>query len=135
MRALLSHCDFIEYKPVRKETKNAEEATENKLYRYEEILVVFVSIESKDREEDVDKMSTEIETVSKRIGVNRVLVYPFAHLSNNLAKPEEAFRLTKLLIKKLEEKNFEVFHAPFGWAKELHIKVKGHPLAENLRVV
>jgi len=134
MRALLSHCDFIEFKPIRKEVKIAKDV-EIKNYRYEEILVAFVAIEKEDNEEKVEKMVSEIEIVAKRIGVNRILVYPFAHLSNNLASPQIAQELMEKLIQKLKEKNFEVYSAPFGWAKELHLKVKGHPLAENLRVV
>ncbi|MEM5820711.1 MAG: threonyl-tRNA synthetase editing domain-containing protein [Candidatus Aenigmatarchaeota archaeon] len=134
MRVLLSHCDFIEFKPVRKEVKSAEDV-EIKTYRYEDILVAFTAIERNDNEEKTEKMVSEIEIVAKRIGVNRILVYPFAHLSNELAKPDEAKKLIKTLIEKLKERNFEVYDAPFGWAKELHIKIKGHPLAENLRVV
>lgn len=134
MRALLSHCDFIEFKPIRKEVKNAKDV-EIKNYRHEEILVAFIAIEKEDNEEKVEKMISEIEIVAKRIGVNRILVYPFAHLSNNLASPQIAQELMEKLIQKLKEKNFEVYSAPFGWSKELHLKVKGHPLSENLRVV
>ncbi|MEM7818197.1 MAG: threonyl-tRNA synthetase editing domain-containing protein [Candidatus Aenigmatarchaeota archaeon] len=134
MRVLLSHCDFIEFKPIRKEVKIAEDV-EIKSYRYEEILVAFTAIEKDDNEEKIEKMCNEIKIVANRIGINSVLIYPFAHLSNNLAKPEIAIRLIKLLGEKLKNENMKVYFAPFGWAKELHIKVKGHPLAESLRVI
>ncbi|MEM0480774.1 MAG: threonyl-tRNA synthetase editing domain-containing protein [Candidatus Aenigmatarchaeota archaeon] len=133
MRALLTHCDFIEYKPVTKELKSAKDV-EIKNYRFEEILVVFVAIEKEDNEEKIEKMVEEIKIVANRIKVNKVLVYPFAHLSNNLAEPSKAEKLVNLLYEKLKN-FFEAYIAPFGWAKELHIKVKGHPLAENLRVI
>ena len=29
----------------------------------------------------------------------------------------------------------DVHRAPFGWTKAFEIKVKGHPLAENYRIV
>jgi len=133
MKVLLSHCDFIEYKPVRKEWKNAENI-EIKTYRFEEILVAFTCIEEDDNEEKVEKMVEEIKIVCNRIKVNRILIYPFAHLSNKLAKPEVALKLISFLYEKLKN-YFECYLAPFGYSKELHVKIKGHPLAEQLRVV
>ncbi|MEM5820299.1 MAG: threonyl-tRNA synthetase editing domain-containing protein [Candidatus Aenigmatarchaeota archaeon] len=134
MRVLLSHCDFIEFKPTRKELKDAEDV-EIKVSRYEEILVAFTCIEKDDNKEKTLKMVKEIENVANRIGVKKILIYPFAHLSNNLANPNEAKKLINVLGEELKKINFEVYFAPFGWSKELHIKIKGHPLAENLRIL
>ena len=130
MRLFLAHCEFIEYKPIMKEIKYAENS-EKRVYRFENVLVVFTCIEKDDNEEKVEKASMEIKSSLKDLGINKVLVYPFAHLSNNLKKPSEALELIKLFVKKMEELNIEVYKAPFGWTKELHLKIKGHPLAER----
>ena len=47
MRVLQFHSDFIEYTPMEKEIRNAEEA-EKKTVRYENIVVIFTSIEKED---------------------------------------------------------------------------------------
>ena len=133
MRVLLTHADFIEFKPTVKELRSADEV-EKKLYRYEELVVAFTAIEQGD-ENKIDQMINEIKTALSRIGVKKILVYPFAHLSNNLAKPGTAKELLQKFIEKLKNEGYEVYKAPFGWTKALHIKVKGHPLAEQLRTV
>jgi threonyl-tRNA synthetase len=133
MRVLLSHCNFIEYKPIKKEWKNAKDV-EIKNYRFEEILVAFTCIEEDDNEEKIEKMVEEIKIACNRIKINKILIYPFAHLSNKLAKPEIALKLINLFYERLKN-YFECHLAPFGYSKELHIKIKGHPLAEQLRVV
>jgi len=130
MRILALHCDFVKYEPIEKEVKIAEEA-EKKPVLIKEVLLLLTAIESKDNEETLIKMKQNLERVIKEIGVKRILIYPFAHLSTDLKKPSEAL----VLINKMKEefsKIIETHKAPFGWNKSLEIKVKGHPLAERL---
>lgn len=133
MKILLTHADFIEFEPTIKELKLADDV-EKKLYRYENIVVAFTAIEEGD-ENKIDIAVKEVKIALSRIGVNTILVYPFAHLSNNLAKPLKAKEIMNKLIQNLELEGFKVYKAPFGWTKALHIKVKGHPLAEQLRTI
>jgi threonyl-tRNA synthetase len=70
-----------------------------------------------------------------KLKVNRILIYPYAHLSNTLAKPVEALKVIKVMEKSAKELGFETYRTPFGWNKKFSISIKGHPLAEQFRVV
>ena len=68
-----------------------------------------------------------------KIGCKKLLLYPYAHLSSNLAKPSVAVSLLKEMESSSSE--LEVSHSPFGWTKSYKLQVKGHPLAESSKVV
>ena len=132
MKLLLIHADYIEYE-VKKKTKIAE-PFEGKGARIEEALVVFTAVEKGDDEKVVDKAVEEIEDVAKKVGAERIVIYPYAHLSSNLADAETGLNILKKLEEKLS-KNFEVHRAPFGWYKAFRISCKGHPLSELSREI
>jgi len=133
MRILQMHADWIEYEPIRKEIAEAEEV-EKKKYRLEEILVLFVSVEDGDSEDLAVKAINEVKEFLKNLKVNKVLIYPFVHLSNNPAKPNEALKIIKEMEAHARKMELEIYRAPFGWNKGLAIKVKAHPLAEQSKV-
>ncbi len=126
MRLLLIHADYIEYE-VKEKTKLAEDF-EGRGDRIDEVLVVFTSVEKVDNEEVVKKAAEEIKDVASKIGAKKILIYPYAHLSSNLADSETAISLLRAL--EAELKDFEVKRAPFGWYKAFRISCKGHPLSE-----
>lgn len=131
MRILQLHCDSIEYTPTKKEIRSAEEITpESK--RLDEVVVAFVAIENGDDSEIAQKAISEIKSSMGKVGCKKLLLYPYAHLSSNLAAPSTALSL----LKEMESlaSDLEVSHAPFGWTKSYNVKVKGHPLAESSKV-
>jgi threonyl-tRNA synthetase len=132
MRILQLHSDYIEYKPVQKEIAMAEEA-EKKPVRLEEIVVLFTAVEEGDNSAMGQKAMDEVYAFLEKLKVNRVIIYPYAHLSGNLAKPTEALKVVKAMEVYAKEKGIETFRAPFGWNKQFTISVKGHPLAEQSR--
>uniref|UniRef100_A0A7C3UCX5 Threonine--tRNA ligase n=1 Tax=Geoglobus ahangari TaxID=113653 RepID=A0A7C3UCX5_9EURY len=132
MKILLIHADYIEYE-VKKKTKFAE-SYEGSGERVDEALVVFVSVEKGDNENVVDQAVKEITDVAEKVNAKRVVLYPYAHLSSDLANPENAVEILKLMKKKLSEK-FEVHRSPFGWYKAFKISCKGHPLSELSREI
>jgi len=125
------HVDFIEYKPVKKEIADAEE-TQPRAVKEEE-LVLFTAFEAGDDEELVKKAVSETKAFLSKLGTNRVMIYPFAHISQNLARPSEALSLLLSMENEASGQGLETMRAPFGWTKALQIKVKGHPLAEMSR--
>jgi threonyl-tRNA synthetase len=133
MRILQQHLDFIEYEPREKEIASAEEA-EKKLYRYDEIVVLFTSVEQGDDDETAKKAIEGTKQFLGKLKVNRVIIYPYAHLSQNLARPKDALEVLKAMERYSNEAGVETYRAPFGWNKAFQIKVKGHPLAEQSRV-
>jgi threonyl-tRNA synthetase len=130
MRILQLHSDFIEYKPIEKEIKIAEEA-EKKKYRLENIVVLFTALEEGDDEGVIKKAMDEVKSSLDVIKTNRILIYPYAHLSKNLAKPNEALKLIKEMEAYSKKIGIETYRAPFGWNKQFSIQIKGHPLAEQ----
>jgi threonyl-tRNA synthetase len=131
VRILQLHCDSIEYTPTKKEIKSAEEISpETK--RLEEVVVAFIAIEEGDDSEVAKKAISEIKSSMVKVGCNKLLLYPYAHLSSHLASPSLALNL----LKEMESQaNCEVSHAPFGWTKSYNVKVKGHPLAESSKTI
>ncbi len=127
MRILFIHSDYIEYEAKEKAIKNAEEI-EEKRERIEECLVSFISVEEGDSN-IIGRVVGEIEDVAKKLNVKTIVLYPYAHLSNKLASPDEAMKVLKELEKELRD-NYEVHRAPFGWYKSFVISCKGHPLSE-----
>ena len=132
MKILQMHADFIEYTPVKKEIKTAEDI-EPHTVREDEIVVLFTAFEQGDDSELVKKAVAESRDFLAKLGTKRVLLYPFAHLSQSLASPSEAMALLLEMEKSAKDAGLEVKRAPFGWTKALQIKVKGHPLAEMSR--
>lgn len=132
MKILQLHADFIEYKPVKKEIKEAEKV-EKKKYRFENILVLFTCVERDDNKDVVKDVIREIKEFTERLKINKILIYPFAHLSDKLAEAKSALEILKEMKKSAKKLKAKVYSAPFGWTKELNIKIKAHPLAEQLR--
>ena len=131
MRVLQLHCDNIEYTPTKKEIKSAEEIVPKKI-RIEEVVVCFIAVEEGDDSNVAKNASIEIQESMKKIGCNKLLLYPYAHLSSTLASPGTGLKI----LKEMEElcTEIDVMRAPFGWTKAFSIQVKGHPLAESSKV-
>jgi threonyl-tRNA synthetase len=132
MRILQLHSDFIVFKPIEKEINTAEEATKEEV-RVEEVVVLFTAIEAGDNTALVQHAIDDARAFLGKLKVNRVLIYPFAHLSSNLSDPTQAFALIKDMETYAKQKGIETFRAPFGWNKQFTISIKGHPLAEMAR--
>ncbi|MFN4336264.1 MAG: threonine--tRNA ligase [Candidatus Nitrosocaldus sp.] len=132
MRVLALHSNFIEYEPIEREIDAAEEAEKGKKVRFDDILVAFIAVEKGDDESIAEQVSDEIRAWLKRIGCNRVLLYPYAHLSSELAGAVNALTMIKKMEAMLNRcDEVSVCTAPFGWTKAFTISIKGHPLAEH----
>jgi threonyl-tRNA synthetase len=132
VRILQLHCDSIEYTPTKKEIRSAEEI-DPQTRRIEEVVVAFVAVEEGDDSDVAKKAIGEIKSGMSKVGCKKLLLYPYAHLSSNLASPTLAFNLLKEMESLASE--YEVSRAPFGWTKSYNVKVKGHPLAESSKAI
>lgn len=132
MRILQLHSNFIVFKPIEKEIAMAEEASKEE-NRIEEVLVLFTAIEEGDDTALAQKAIDDVAVFLEKLKVNRILIYPFAHLSSNLSKPSEALKVIKAMEAYAKQKGIETYRAPFGWNKQFTISIKAHPLAEQAR--
>ena len=138
MQILLIHSDYIEYE-TKRSTPVAEKIEDSlKKGRMEEALTVFIAVEKSDEdsiEYSIRQTAEEIKKVTEQVRTDRVMLYPYAHLSSSLASPKVAVEVLKKLEETLKEAKFEVKRAPFGWYKSFTIKCKGHPLSELSRTI
>ena len=137
MKLLLIHSDYIEYEVRDKAIKNPEE-TANKSGRLEEALTVFTAVEKIDEkspQQAVLKAVAEIEKTSEKLKIKNIMLYPYAHLSSDLASPKKAQEILIEIEYELKNKNFNVKRSPFGWYKSFKISCKGHPLSELSREI
>ncbi|HVD36913.1 MAG TPA: threonyl-tRNA synthetase editing domain-containing protein, partial [Nitrososphaeraceae archaeon] len=132
---LFLHADFIEYEPISKEIQLAEEGIPIAKKRMDDLIVVLTAVESEDDENTASDSSTEIRKYGDLVKCDQVLIYPYAHLSSNLASPKVALQILQFLEMGVRKSFPIVARAPFGWTKSFNIKVKGHPLAENARTI
>lgn len=136
MKLLLLHSSFIEYKANKKALDSAEKPLKDK-ERIEDCLVVFNASEkgdSQNLESVIKKMDKEIRDVAEQVQVNKIVIYPWVHLTSKPGNPEDAQKVQEKIAEKLSD-SYEVHKSPFGWYKEFQIHVKGHPLAELSREI
>jgi len=138
MRLLLIHSDHIEYE-ARKKTKAAEEDAVLK-DGLDEALAVFCAVESLDEENIDDAVRQAVEEIvntARQLGTTNIMIYPYAHLSSDLASPEVAVSALRDIEEALREQEdgFVVRRAPFGWYKAFSLSCKGHPLSELSRTI
>ena len=136
MKILSLHCDYIKFKPLKKALRQPEELSER---RQGEIvvdnpLVLMIAVEKQDESNPdlVKRLIKEVKELAKQVKVDKLVLYPYAHLSSSLSKPDFALKTLEEAEKKLK-KDFKIERAPFGYYKEFELKVKGHPLSELSR--
>ena len=139
MKILSLHCDYIKFKPVRKALKAPEELSEKrkKELTVNEALVILIAVEKQDEKNSkiIEQAVKEIQDIAKQVKVNKIVLYPYAHLSPLLSNPNFALESLKKIENSLKKLKFKTVRAPFGYYKEFTVKVKGHPLAELSREI
>ena len=133
MRVLLLHSDFIEYQPISKEVQAAEDIQSKSTKKIDEVIVALIAVEKDDDESIIDDVCRELKKYGETVKCDNLLIYPYAHLSSDLASHSIAQALLISIEKRSRHFFGTVNRAPFGWTKSFNIKVKGHPLAENAR--
>ncbi|MFQ5919312.1 MAG: threonine--tRNA ligase [Thermoplasmata archaeon] len=138
MRILFIHADRFEYE-AKEKTKYAEEASAEDLKgSFGDSLVCFITAEKRDEEDAqaiAERAAAEIADVAGQLKETQVILYPYAHLSASLARPEKAREIFERLEPAVRKLGLEVHRSPFGWYKAFDIAAKGHPLSELSREI
>ena len=138
MKFLSLHVDHIKFKPLKKALKSVGALTDKqkKGDSAKDALAVLTAIENIDKniKEVVKEFVKNVKDIAKQVKTKHVVLYPYAHLSKDLASPDLAEKVLDVSEKELK-KHFKVTRAPFGYYKEFEIKVKGHPLSELSREI
>ena len=135
MRILLLHSDFIEYQPISKEVQTAEDIPSKSKEKIDEVIVALIAVEKDDDESIIEDVCKELKTYGETIKCDNLLIYPYAHLSSDLATHSKAHALLISIENNTRDLFKNVNRAPFGWTKSFNIKIKGHPLAEHAKTI
>ena len=132
MKILQLHCDYIKFKALKKAVKDPEELSEadKKEKEVKECLVILTSIEEGDNHETIAQLVQAVQKHAKEVKTENIVLYPYAHLSSHLAKPQVALEMLRSAEAHLKKIFPKTIRAPFGYYKEFEFKCKGHPLAE-----
>jgi threonyl-tRNA synthetase len=135
MRVLQLHAEFFEYEPVTREIEEefADQDVSRDKVRFQDLVVTLVAVEEGDDIAIVKLAAHDIKRYMQGIKNNKLLIYPYSHLSSNLASPQHALEIMNMMKEETMKEDIEVNRAPFGWTKSFSVKVKAHPLAENFR--
>jgi threonyl-tRNA synthetase len=98
-------------------------------------LVCFLSVEKPDEdapERVVAEARQKILEHYSRVNAHTLWLYPYAHLSSDLASPRMAQKVLDQMWAAFSGANgiSELKRAPFGYYKAFDIRAKGHPLSE-----
>ena len=140
MKLLIIHSDYIEYECTKEALRDGFEeiGDDQKDGRLEDVLTVFTSVEKYDekvKDEVVAEAVKQIQEIANQVNASRVMIYPYAHLSSELASPKMAREISIALGEAMEKTGLEVKRSPFGWYKAFKISCKGHPLSELAREI
>ena len=130
MRIITLHCDYIKFKPLKKAIKQPEEIKEKEEKEMKECLVVLTAVEKGDNDRVVKELIEAIKKTASEVKTKNIVIYPYAHLSSNLASPDSALEYLVEAEHTLKEIGYNVVRAPFGYYKSFELRVKGHPLSE-----
>ncbi|WP_135853000.1 threonine--tRNA ligase [Halorussus salinus] len=138
MRLLFVHSDHLEFETTTEAEEGVAETEGVPMAgRMEDCVTAFVSVETGD-ETDLDAVAAnaadELRDVTDRLNTRNIVLYPSAHLSDDLAGPESA----KTVLRKLDallDADYEVLRAPVGWYTSVEVACKGHPISELSRHV
>ena len=139
MRLLFIHSDYMRYQVKQKAMKAAEELPdERKQGAMDEVLVAFASVEEKDASNPKGAAAAGVASVMDvlaQVKADKVMLYPYAHLSSALSDPETAKAVLLEMEAGLRAAGVDVHRSPFGWYKAFQLACKGHPLSELSREV
>jgi len=138
LRTLLIHAESFKAKTTDKALKEAEEIPGEYSIELKNALVVFTTVEEGDSR-NLSGLALgfvrDLKDLVVTLKPSAVVLYPYAHLSKNLARPHEALEVLKFLENVLREeiKEVPIYRTPFGWYKQFSINCYGHPLSELSR--
>lgn len=95
--------------------------------RFSDVIGVWLCIEKDDKEEYLKSLIKRIIELDNQYynNLKKIVILPFAHLSNKLESPEKSKELLEKLREELREKGFEVYRMSFGTRKRLLFETRG----------
>lgn len=136
MRILSVHAKSFSFNIVKEAIEEPEEIESDLRRDFENTLVLFTTIENSDEVDIVSNAVSEVLSIVEQVRPSSILIYPYAHLSQDLAPPSKAMMILRRFHEELlKSTNIPVYKAPFGWYKSFKLECYGHPLSELSRTI
>jgi len=126
MRVLILQCDALSY-TLKSFYGTGVDDSVGRTAVFEEVTLAFVAVEPGDQSK-VNAAAKRLRKAARDQQTRHVVLGPFAHLSQSLAKPDEAIDTLNQLADRLRSTlpptvNLDV--APFGWHKSYRLEISG----------
>ncbi len=138
MRLLILHVDRFAYTVTEAGRSRLREEVAGRSHAVEEALLALASVEREDAAapaEVAERAATEIARLARQLGVEQVVLHPFAHLFVEPSAPAVAVAVLDATKARLEADGLGVHRSPFGWFTRWDLQAKGHPLSRVGRIV
>ena len=107
MKILSLHVDYIKFKPLKKALKSVASLTDKEKEggHVKDALAILTSVEKTDLDVNqvVKELVKSVKDIANQTNVKNIVLYPYAHLSNNLASPEKAIEVLEKANKELSK--------------------------------
>jgi hypothetical protein len=128
MKALLLSCAKFDTKIKSLATRPAHivaEPVNQTHYALSKCIVVLITVEKDDFLQTIaTQLEREIRVFSADTGISSIVLYPFGHLSSNLARSEEVIKALDEMEMRLAD--FGAMRVHFGSNKSLLLDIHGH---------
>lgn len=135
MKLLLNHVARFSYEATEQTAVGPDLDADKRAGDTGEAVLVKVCTEPGDTSATVEQAVAEIQDVCTEIGVETIVLFPWAHLSQDLADPDTARARLDELRSTLDAAGYAVQAIPFGWYKTWELESKGHPMSVLSRSV
>lgn len=113
MKILLLDVESIGWELIKPEASVYED-TDEKSVSVKDALVMMLSVESDDDKGVAEKAVADVTKIMKQLKRSRLVIYPYAHLSNDLADPKSAMQIIDSVYKAVGSEGIEVRKARSG---------------------
>ncbi len=126
MKVLFWFCDRFAWTTSMKALADAPEGEPGE---YENSVVAFIHVESKDDSSAQTKLVKNAKWLARKWNVTNIVLHSFTHLGEEKAEPDQAQALLDQAQERLEKAGYRTVQTPYGYFLNLEIKAQGHPLA------
>ena len=131
MKLLMFGAEEFWYKTFKKTIENVESTEEEKTIN--NAIIVFINAEKEDENRETEVLSKavgNIKWIAEKNNFSKIVLHPFAHLSESKSSIEFAKKIIEEMKLELLNKKFDAYTTPFGYFLEFKIHVKGESMAK-----
>ncbi len=113
-------------------TSGYDDSIVGQTFELDDCIMALIHVESQDVDRInklVRKLVNNVSWLSRKTGINKIILHSFAHLSEDKGDPECAKKIIETAKHKLESKGLDVHVTPFGYILDLEIRIRPDTIA------